>query len=221
MKQKIFLFFAASFLSIFTYGQTTDTLTEKVFKNEIGIDATSLFTNIFKGTYSSPYAIQYQQHIRQSAIRFTLGGIYDTNNHLLDTGSYEEYSKSIALKLEYLHYFKLDYHWYLFMGIGVIYSIEDRLTGYPINSNSYINYQDTKTENTGGNLLVGLQYKISSRINASIEGNLKILSSQTTRFNYSQVLVGSGVVPSDYYETVKSTEIQFTPPINFTLSFYF
>ncbi len=221
MKQKFFLFLVSSFLVIFSYGQTDTTMGGKVFKNEIGIDATSLLTNIFKGNYSNPFIIQYQRHIKQSAIRLVLNGLYNTDNHFMDTGSYEEHTKSIEVKLEYLHYFKLDYHWNFYFGIGVAYSNEDRLTGYHI-SNNYINYQNTKIENIGGNLFMGLQYGITSRINVSVEGNLEILKAKTTRFYYSQLLIGqNGNLPSDYFETIKSTTVQFTPPINFTFSLMF
>ena len=219
MKEKFFLFLVSLFMVIFSYGQT-DTVMSRVFKNEIGVDATSLLTNIFKGNYSNPFIIQYQRHIKQSAIRVVLNGLYSIDNHFLDTGSYEEHIKSIGLKLEYLHYFKLDYHWYSYFGIGVAYSNEDRLSGYP--SGNYISYRNTKIDNIGGNLFMGLQYQITSRIKVSVEGDLEILKSETTRFYYYQFLVvQSGSLPSDYIETIKSTTVKFTPPIYATFSFMF
>jgi len=219
MKQKIFLFCATLFLFISSYGQT-DTITGKILKNEISIDATGLLTNIFKGNYSNPFVVQYQRHIKQSAVRLTLNGLYNTNNHLLDTGSYEEYSKSIALKLEYLHYFKLNYHFNLYIGFGTMYSIEYKLTGYPVNS-SYINYHYTKTDEMGCDILLGLQYMILPQLGISFEGNFEMLYGQIVQHNYYKISVISNEIPPDYFEKIKSTNLQFIPPINLTVSYLF
>jgi len=220
MKNRLFLFLSTLLIVSFTYGQT-DTITGKILKNEISVDATGLLTNIFKGNYSNPFVVQYQRHIKQSAVRLTLNGLYNTNNHLLDTGSYEEYTKSFALKLEYIYYFKLNYHFNLYIGFGTMYSIEYRLTGYPVNSNSYINCHYTKTDEMGGDILLGLQYMILPQLGISFEGNFEMLYGQIVQHDFYKMNVTSNEILPDYFEKIKSTNLQFIPPIHLTVSYLF
>jgi hypothetical protein len=209
----------------FAFGQITqpDT-TKKEFKNIIELDATGLLQQFLftsgtgSGYYNiTPYMISYKRIFNNNnAIRFGVGGTTSKDNSTTND-SIENSSKrtnfNVGIGVE--HYAYLTKRWNFFFGIDAIanYSeneyVQDNTTG-TTNTTKQINY------GYGVSPLVGIQFKINSRISVSTETRYDIVFTQgDSKRTY---------IPDSSFDTkTKSNGIRttFNAPVNINFRVHF
>lgn len=209
----------------FAFGQITkpDT-TKKEFKNIIEIDATGLLQQFFfsSGTGGgyyvvTPYMISYKRIFNNNnAIRSGVGGTTYSNNSIVNdtvNSSSKRTSFNVGLGIE--HYSYLTKRWNFFFGVDAIanYSENESVQGNSTTS-SYTNTQ--ANYGYGISPLVGIQFKINSRISISTE----------TRYDIVYTLGNSTrtQTPDSSFDTeTKSDGVQttFNAPVNINFRIHF
>lgn len=208
-------------VSTFAFGQeTSQDTTKKEFKNIIGIDATNLVSRFFNfGTstpgFYSPYMICYKRIFKNNALRIGIGGNFQTNkgnqNDTLHPTT-KRNNMNFGIGLE--HYCFLAKRWNFYFGADAIASYYYYDGVYPYSSSNYREQSSTNYK-YGISPLVGLQFKINSRISISTETSYDIVYAYYKSFD---------VQPTTIYNTHSKSsgiETSFNAPtaINFRILF--
>ncbi len=166
--------------SILAFGQeTTQDTSKKEFKNVIGIDATNFVSRFFNFSstpsyFNSPYVISYRRIFKSNALRVGIGGNFQ-NNEGTRNDTLHPSTKRISLNLGvgFEHYCYLSKRWNFFAGAEAFtgYSYYDGI--YPYSSISYREQSNT-SYSFGVSPLIGVQFKINSRLSISTETSYNI-----------------------------------------------
>lgn len=209
----------------FAFGQITKPdSTKNEFKNIIEIDATGLLHQFFfsSGTGGgyyvvTPYMISYKRIFNNNnAIRFGVGGTtYSDNSTQNDTIESSQKRNSFNVGIGIEHYSYLTKRWNFFFGVDAIanYSENETVQGNSSTSTStftQVNY------GYGVSPLVGIQFKINSRISISTETRYDIIYTQgNSKRNYTP--------DSSFDSKTKSNGIQttFNAPVNINFRIHF
>jgi hypothetical protein len=203
--KKLFLV-STMFISLtIAYSQTTvpDT-TKKEFKNVISIEATGILRQfINQPNYNSPYMIGYKRIFKSNALRIGLG-ITSYKTIINDAMSIQSKYNNFYLGIGFEHYSYLTKRWNLYIGADAIISYRK--------SSSLISFSSTSNQTYttyGISPLLGLQFKINSRLSVSTETSYAILYTISDNSNlYSYIS----------YRTIVTN---FRPPVavNFRILF--
>ena len=211
-------------LTTFVFGQITKPdSTKKEFKNIIELDVTELLHQfLYTGTgasyyYGTPYMISYKRILKNNnAIRFGVSGsVYNQNSTKSDTlkDSSKRNTFNVGLGIE--HYCYLTKRWNFFFGIDLIanYTNNDLVQGI----SSTITYHNIQTiYGYGASPLLGIQFKINSRMSISTEMRYDIV--------YNQEHDKRSQPPSSVYDydiKDKGMQTTFNPPININFRIHF
>jgi hypothetical protein len=192
--------------------------TKREYKNVVGIDATTIirqFINFNSNAYfSSPYMISYKRIIKSNAIRLGLyGNLATSENSSSDTFNVKTTSFNVNIGLGFEHYSYLTKRWNLYFGA-------DLITKYNENQSEHFSAYDSNTQRStnfglGISPLIGIQFRINSRLSLSTESSYDILFvTSKNHFSYNSY---------PYNRNQKRTGIntQFNAPasINFRIQF--
>ena len=194
------------------YGQTINAdEAKKKYKNVFGIDATGLlkqflnFSNSYY--YASPYMIIYKRTFKSNALRVGIrGSLYNASGTTNDTLGASSTRNSINIGLGFEHYQYLSKRWALYFGADVLmgYSYSESQYDYSANTSTQ---RTTITYNYGASPLLGLLFKLNSRLSISSETSYDILHTQTT---FDDVDTPSSMY--DRHSKSKSLASQFNAP---------
>lgn len=219
--KKIILTLTVVALTTFAFGQvTTPDTTKKEFKNVIGIDATGLLRQFFNFNTTSyfnyPYMIGYKRIFKSYAFRIGAGGNFSntnitSNDTLPGKRTYSNFNFGIGLE----HYSYLGKRWNFYFGADAIvkYSYNDYQSSWTASTS---NRQTSTNYGYGVSPLLGLQFKINSRLSIATETSYDI--------TYTTSKDSSTRTPSSVYDShSKSTGLKtnFNAPttINFRIQF--
>lgn len=203
------------------HGQTTvPDSTKKEFKNIIAIDATRLLRQFFNfnanSYFSTPYMISYKRICKNNAFRIGVGGnFYNNNGTTNDTLASKQTTNDFNVGIGFEHYCYLGTRWNFYFGADAI--VNYRYNDYRFSWTASTAYRRTSTNyGYGVSPLLGLQFKINSRLSIATETSYDITYT-TSKGSTTQT------PPSSYDNHSKSTGIQttFNAPttINFRILF--
>lgn len=207
--------------SFFAFGQeTSQDTTKKEFNNVIGIDATNFVSRFFNFSsnpsyFNSPYMISYRRIFKSNALRVSIGGEV-LNNKGTRNDTLHPTTTRIALNVGvgFEHYCYLSKRWNFYAGVEAFtaYSYYDGI--YPYSTTSYREQSNT-SHSFGVSPLIGVHFKINSRLSISTETSYNIayvleksfdIQPPTTMYdNHSK---SSGIETSFYAPTALSFRIQ-------------
>ena len=201
-----------------------DAESDKIFKHEIGFDATSLIGQVTNVTdfgvwvtpYEPTYYVYYRAHIGSMRIRAAVGGDYlsndseiKTKNSQLDYKIGAEFSRKIGKKVEF--YYGLD---------GVGGSSQDyREWEY---ADEYLIAYDYKLDYAGIAPFIGVRFQITDRISLMSELSAIFRREDVVDNRYTkEVLVDNPTVQEreESIDEYTQTRILYTAPDFIVLSF--
>lgn len=186
--KKITLTLLLSTLTLLSYSQETQAdTTKKDYKNVIAIDATGLLQQFFNFNTSfynnSPYIITYKRIFKSNALRFGMGGSFRTNEGTQDdTLPMLSVDRRINFGIGFEHYSYISKRWNFFFGGDAIFYYRFYDGKYPYTTISY-REQSSTTIKYGVSPLLGVQFKINSRLSLSTETSFDILYSANKSFD--------------------------------------
>lgn len=210
-------------------------------KNEIGVDITSIFGEIFGYrnyyydyyppyyyNYSAPkYYLNYRRKLAKGNLRLGVGGSFGKNN----TGVYYSTDSSIKqstssmqeinlrIGYEVVKYFSKK--WAVYGGIDFRPSMSQSNTKsiYPIN---YYSITDTKGFTLGFAPFIGLRYNVHPRISLTIEGNCLLRINNTHSVQSFEPITSTTPAKSPIdYGTETRSSFNFTQPFSLTAAYRF
>jgi len=190
--------------SIFSQTQTEEPAT---YKNEIGVDITTLLSNIFGWGqnyyvydyypynyyygYANSYLFSYKRHFNSSAIRFGMNA-----NMMSSNAGDNVYTVDNIYRMTRMD-FRLGYEWETMVGkkIEIYYGVDAVMHTY--NYTSDVDYVDDTTSDyksissassLGGGPLVGISWYVLPRLKLSTDASLQFISTGNNyEYEYSNM----------------------------------
>jgi hypothetical protein len=182
MKKLYLLLFLFCAVFCFSQGAVKDSA-KADYKNIIAIDINSLLSQFFNFNqnnnyyYYSPYILSYRRVIKNSAIKFAVGGGASTSNDKRnDSLDFSSDRSQLDLALGFEHYSYLNKRWTAFFGVDLTNSYTANNSKYSWSSTNYSN-DINKSTSYGVAPVLGIVFKITKRMS---------LSTQTS-YNFSYV----------------------------------
>lgn len=192
--------------------------TKREYKNVVGLDATGIFRQVFNSGGApyvySPYIISYRRIMKSNAIRVLLGGnVSNNDNTMNDSMSNKSSSTNFNVAIGFEHYRYLGKRWNYYYGL-------DLLVKYSVDHNESLNPKyNTRQTNTrngyGISPLIGLQFRINSRLSVSTEASYDIIY---TTINTTST-ISSSPISSKYKRTSVNANFNAPLSINFRIQF--
>lgn len=212
-------------LTTFTFGQITQPdSTKQEFKNIIEVDATGLLKQFLfssgngSGYYVvTPYMISYKRIFNNNnAIRFGVGGTNNSENATTNDTIYNNQKNTrfnVGVGIE--HYAYLTNRWNFFFGIDAIANFSAYKSEQENSAGNIYENEQTKY-GYGISPLVGIQFKINSRISVTTETRYDIVFSHFENIK-TQTLDSS----FDSKTEGKGINTSFNPPVNINFRIHF
>jgi hypothetical protein len=228
MKKIIFsIILAASIMSSFAQ----DSIKNKIYHNEFGIDATGFikqFLNFSSSQnpeyYSPTYYLTYRRHFKPGNIRFAIGGSYaehDIQSGLpSDQNKYHYNARSIDARIGWEFVTNLSKRWQVFYGLDFKPSYSYIKDDAPYWNGGYANGDESKTQLYAFSPLLGFKFSITKRLSISTEASFAfILQQQYTRHYYIPETADYPSIPDVIIPKAKQFSTSFTQPLSVFIAF--
>jgi hypothetical protein len=208
--------------------------TEKVYKNEFGIDGTNFvkqFLNFNSSSsptsatpYSPVYYLTYRRKFEKGNIRFGAGGNFTNNNdasqYVPDSLDFRFHNHTVNLRLGWEFAENLSKRWEVFYGLDMRCNFIKNLDEYQENSSSYYTGYESITNGYNLSPLLGIRFRISKRLSVSTEASYSV-QYELNKSRYFYTPMNNQIEPKP---DLKKPEIKritgfFTQPFFFYLSF--
>ena len=168
--KRIFVFISLVYIVINAGAQNPDSV--KIYKNEIGIDATYFIKNIFDfGSNNFPrdiYFLSYKRFFNKFAFRFGFDISYSNSKY--DHNNYTENHNSFALRTRYglEHRCNFSEKWTFYYGADFIFHYYNSKSH---SSNTTVTSKSKGLE-FGFGPIIGIEFSINKRLSLSTEGSI-------------------------------------------------
>ena len=210
--------------------------TNKVYKNELGVDVTGFFRRFFPviqtdyyGQYyyieSPAYYLTYRRHFKGGNIRGGIGGDFsrrDVKNYYntTDTKKYFSLNQSISTRLGWEFTNELSKKWQVYYGLDLKFSKQYYSTnGYYFNADYITGYEYT-AQKYGIAPLLGFRFKLTNRLSLTTEACLTVNFENS--YSERTFTPTSNLYPSKNKEVtprMNSISSNFTQPLSVILTF--
>jgi hypothetical protein len=206
-------------ITTFSFSQIVKPDTSKrEYKNVIALDATGILKEVFNfgptNYIYSPYIISYRRIMKSNALRILVGGnVSNGDNATNDTIRTKNSNTGFDFAVGFEHYSYLGKRWNYYYGIDLLakYSISNSES---ISPRTIIN-QKLIRYGFGVSPLIGVQFRISSRLSVSTEASYNIMY---TTFNTKSTFNFS---PYTLYSERTAFNAQFNAPLSISFRIQF
>jgi hypothetical protein len=204
MKKIYFLFFLFCTTLCFSQGAIKDSA-KTDYKNVIAIDINPLLSQLLNVNqsnnyyyYSSPYVLAYRRIIKNSAIKFAIGGQTETSDEKRnDSLKFTSERSQLSLALGFEHYTYLSKRWTAFFGVDLTNSYSTNNGKYSWSTTSYMDDED-KTTSYGIAPVLGIVFKITKRMSVSTQTSYN--------FSYVNTISSRKQVPNPQYNETRNSK---------------
>ena len=230
MKKQILIIFTT--ISLIAYSQDSTSL-----KNEIGVDVTSIFREVFGinyypgpyyGASNTPkYYLSYRRKVGNGNLRFGMGGTVNNGNqtYIIHPDSAERNTQSkynsydLRIGYEFLKY--IHKKWAIYYGLDFRPSISTNSNQGQYNSN-YIQTTETNSLRLGFAPIAGLRFNINDRLSIMAEGNcLFEIQRSKTKNIYTALNPLVPNIPTREQDGPNSTGLTFVQPFSLVVGYKF
>ncbi len=167
------------------FANAQDSSQVKVYKNELGLDATGMLRQFlhFNGSqfpeyYNPVYFISYRRHFGKCNLRAAIGGLYYfepfESPFTNDPNEYERGSQQFDLRVGFEWTSELSKRWQTFYGLDYKQGFYKDHNDAPFWNGGYANGRDTKIIGYGIAPLLGFRFRLTERISLITEASLTL-----------------------------------------------